>query len=603
MCGIAGFNWNDRKLIKKMTDTIAHRGPDGEGHFTDNNISLGHRRLAIIDLTDKGEQPMKYKDYTIVFNGEIYNFKEIRETLENENHNFVSDSDTEVVLHAYEKWGKDCVKHFNGMWAFCIYDRLNNILFLSRDRFGIKPLYYYNNDDKFIFASELKAIKECDINLTINKTALNFYFYQKYVGGRYSIFDNINKLLPGENIVYDLLKSKISLNRYYSLIEEINKAKKISIKERVGKIKPLLEDAINKRLIADVPVGSFLSGGLDSSYISAIIAKNQNDFSTFSIGFTEKSYNELPFSQKVAAHIKTKHHYKTLSLDEILFEKVLKNLDEPFGDASILPTYLLSKITREHVTVALSGDAGDEVFAGYDTHLAYKIAKYIPSPIKYFIKAFVKLIPPSEKKVSLEFKIKRFVNTNNHNAEKRHLDWMATFPEKTRTQLLKDHFQTNNTFINTNDKNSLAAIQLSDLNYYLPEDIMKKADTASMLNSLEVRIPFLDYRVVPLVLSLPETYKIKWLKTKYLLKRFAKGLLPLPIVNRKKRGFTVPISRWIKESETINGYLGSEKYYAHNLLNKEYINTLLKNHNKGIEDNSRQLWLVFVFNYWYDKAC
>jgi asparagine synthase (glutamine-hydrolysing) len=602
MCGITGFNWKDEGLVKKMTDAIAHRGPDAEGFYTDQLVSLGHRRLSIIDLSENGRQPMIYKDFIIIFNGEIYNFQEIKQELVLLGHHFISNSDTEVILHAYEEWSEDCLNRFNGMWAFCLYDKKRNVLFLSRDRFGVKPIYYYCDDQKFIFASELKAIRQHQLNLHLNIKAINFYFYQKYIGDNLTVFENIYKLKPSEKLIYDIERKQIKLSNYYCLSDEILKAGQIPIKERLESIRKIIPDAVEKRLIADVPVGSFLSGGLDSSLISAIISEKTKNFDTFSIGFKEKSYNELEYSIRAAEYIKTKHHYKILDVDEQLIEFILKNLDEPFGDSSILPTYLLSKITREKVTVSLSGDAGDEIFGGYDTYMAYKISKIIPRFTIPIIAGLVKLIPASEKKVSLEFKLKRFVQNYSTDIIKRHLNWMATFAETTRKLLLTNHFVEDDLLIDTKPTNGLLSIQLIDILNYLPEDILKKVDTATMLTSLEARIPFLDYRLVPLVLSLPENYKIRRFKAKYFLKTIAKQYLPNFIINRKKRGFTSPITKWIQESPIIKQYLTKPEYFNHNFINKQFTDSLFQRHINKKEDHSRQLWLIFVFNYWMDKC-
>ncbi|MHA1677505.1 MAG: asparagine synthase (glutamine-hydrolyzing) [Promethearchaeota archaeon] len=601
MCGIIGFNWFDASLIKNMMESLKYRGPDDEGYYLDRNVSLSHRRLSIIDLSKKGKQPMKYKDLIITYNGEIYNFKEIKKQLLKKGHIFKSKSDTEVILHAYDEWGENCVNKFNGMWAFCIYDKKKKILFLSRDRFGIKPLYYYFNKNKFIFASELKAIRKHKLNFKINIRALNFYFYQKYIGKDLTIFENCYKLRPSENLVFDLNKHTIKKNKYYNLKKEIDKCKNINIKKRLKLIQQLISDSVKKRLIADVPVGSFLSGGIDSSLISAIIAKENKNFNTFSIGFKDKSYNELKYSKIVSRYIKTDHYYKYLNTNEGLIKYIIKNMDEPFGDPSILPTYLLSKLTREKVTVSLSGDGGDEVFGGYDTYKGYKIAKFFPKFLFKISKCFINLLPPSDKKLSLTFKMKKFASDLNLNIIKRHLNWLATFPDKSRCKLLKDNFIQSNEFLSCNNKNNLLSIQINDINNYLSEDILKKVDVASMLNSLEVRVPFLDHRLVPLVLSLPEKYKIRNLETKWLLKKIAVPFLPKKIIYRQKRGFTVPISKWIKQNFLIREFLSNQKYYKHNFLNYNYVSHLFNEHINNKADNSRQLWLVFVFNYWLNK--
>lgn len=601
MCGIVGFNWSNSELLEQMTSSIEHRGPDDSGLYVskDVNISLGHRRLSILDLSENAKQPMIYKDYVLVFNGEIYNFRELRDSLEKEGHSFITQSDSEVVLHAYEKWGVDCVNHFNGMWAFCILDKGKNELFLSRDRFGIKPLYYYWDQDSFIFSSELKAIRQHSLSLKIDEKALNLFFYQKYIGDNCTIFKNVFKLRPAENINFDIDNKRLKLSGYYSLEDEILKFEKLSIKERVKLIKVRLGDAVQKRLISDVPLGCFLSGGLDSSLISALIRKVRSKLSTFSIGFKEKSYDELEYSKIVSEKLRTDHFYEYQDIKEEDIKYILERLDEPFGDSSVIPTYLLSKITREKVTVSLSGDAGDEVFGGYDIYKAYKISKCIPPLVGKLIKFFIRLFPDSDKKVDFVFKVKRFVRDLEKDAIERHFNWLATFTESERENLLGENCIKNRELLSFEGSDTLRTIQLKDIHNYLAEDILKKVDIASMLNSLEVRVPFLDYRLVPLVLSLPDRYKIRFFETKYLLKKIAETYLPGKIIYRKKRGFTVPISIWLRKSEFMKRVLLNEEYFKHSFFNRKYVERLYNEHLTKKSDKARELWLLFVFNYWY----
>jgi asparagine synthase (glutamine-hydrolysing) len=601
MCGIAGFNWQDKSIIEKMSETMKHRGPDDQGLYVGGSVSLGHRRLSIIDTSEKGHQPMKFKNLVIVYNGEIYNFKQLREQLKAKGYAFTSDSDTEVVLYSYHQWGPACVEKFNGMWALCIYNKQKNTFFLSRDRFGIKPLYYYFDGNRFIFASSLKAIRKHNLDLNISTPALNFFFYQKYIGNDLTIFENCYKLRPSENLVFDLNEKKLTHTKYYNLEQQIRKHRETALKQRLESVENIIIKTVEKRLVADVPVGSFLSGGIDSSLISAIVSKNHNDFDTFSIGFKDKSYDELKYSKLVSEYIRTNHHYDFLQIDEDTIKFVLENMDEPFGDASVLPTYLLSKITRRNVTVSLSGDAGDEVFGGYDTYKAYKLARYVPRTAMRLSRYLINLLPPSDKKMALTFKMKRFVRDLDTNINRRHLNWMATFNDSQRQKLLNDKFVGTESLIECGPEKDCLSIQLNDIHSYLPEDILKKVDFASMLNSLEARVPFLDHELVPLVLSLPEKYKVRGLTTKWLLKKIACDYLPKNIVNRPKKGFTVPISKWIKKSDLIREFVTNRRHYDHNLLNYEYVQGLFDAHINNKEDNARHLWLVFVFNYWMSR--
>jgi asparagine synthase (glutamine-hydrolysing) len=601
MCGIAGFNWKDDGAIEAMADVMRHRGPDDRGTYLDDNVSLGHTRLSILDLSPKGHQPMYFQNLAIVFNGEIYNFQEIRKELESLGYGFTSGCDTEVILAAYHRWGDKCVERFNGMWAFCIYDRDKRTLFISRDRFGIKPVYYYFDGSRFIFASELKAIRKHDIALETDSAGVNFFFYQKYIGGDLTIYKNCRKLKPAHSILFDLNTKKLTISKHYDLEAEITKRWDIPINDRLEMVEEILSDAVLKRLIADVPVGSFLSGGVDSSLISAIIAKNKKDFDTFSIGFKDESYNELQFSQIAAEHIKTAHHYEYMDISEDIMQQIIGAMDEPFGDSSVFPTYLLSKITRKRVTVSLSGDAGDEVFGGYDTYRAYKLAKFFPGSVAGISRFFVNMIPPSDKKVTLGFKMKRFFRDFDAGCNRRHLNWMATFTDASREELLAENFIPDEQLIGCDSEESLLSVQLNDIHNYLAEDILKKVDLASMQVSLEARVPFLDYRLVPLVLSLPDKYKIRCLTTKWFLKKIADKYLPRQIVHRTKRGFTVPVSGWIRNSNLIKEFIAGRRYYEGGPINYELAQQLLDEHMSRRCDNARELWLIFVFNYWWNK--
>lgn len=602
MCGIAGFNFNSHEQIRRMTGLLSHRGPDDEGLYCDDLVSLGHRRLSILDISPRGHQPMSFEGLQIVYNGEVYNFQDLRQELEAAGYQFHSGTDTEVILLAYHRWGPDCVNRFNGMWAFCIYDPRKKTLFLSRDRFGVKPLYYYFDGGRFIFASELKAIRALVPDLRINVTAVNYFFYQKYIGSDITIFENCRKLRPSENLVFDLEKKQVHTSYYFNLADHVEQNRSRDLNERLGEVEGLLTDAVTRRLVADVPVGSFLSGGVDSSVISAVIARRRQDFQTFSIGFEDESYDEVPFSKKAAAHIHTRHHVEYLNIDEPLIERVIGHMDEPLGDASILPTALLSQMTRRHVTVCLSGDAGDEVFAGYDSYLAHALARFTPIGLIRLMRPMVNLLPPSEKKLSLSFKMQKFVDDYHPNPARRHLDWMAAFTDPDRGKLLGSSFVPAPDFIGPLGTGDLTGLQLNDFQRYLPEDILKKVDTASMMYSLEVRTPFLDYRLVPLVLSLPDAYKIRYFRTKRLLKQIAAPMLPAEIVHRKKRGFTVPVSTWLRKSSLIRQCIADKEFYGHGLVSYDSASRLLAEHTNKQKDHARKLWLIFVFNYWYHAA-
>ena len=598
MCGIAGINWHSRDIIDQMVLVMSHRGPDDNGTYLDEGVSLGHVRLSILDLSERGHQPMSFDSLHLTYNGEIYNYKDVRNELIECGYEFNSDTDTEVILKAYHKWGGDCVKRFNGMWAFCIYDTKKNILFLSRDRFGIKPLYYYFDGDHFAFGSDLNVVRQAAVVKELDIRGVNNYFYQKYIGSDSCIFKNYFKLKPSENLEFDLQAKSITSRKYFDLSEEVNRYKNISIDYRLAEIESILYDSVNVRMISDVPIGAFLSGGIDSSLISSIIKKNREELSTFSIGFEEESFDETCYSKQVSEYLGVDHQIDRLDMSYDLIENIIKHMDEPLADSSVVPTCLLSEAARKRVTVCLSGDGADEVFGGYDTHLGYFVAKYFPGIVRKPLNKVMSLIPVSDKKVSLSFKIKRYLRDFDSAPVARHLNWMATYNDNCREELLGQ------AFIPVSDLNynlsgdSFEDVQLNDINNYLSGDILKKVDFASMRSSLEVRVPFLDYRLVPLVLSLPEKYKVRYFETKYLLKKMACEQLPRNIVYRKKRGFSVPVSRWMRDGELFSEYLLDRNNYVSSFIDYDYVKTLYEQHKNRQSDNSRQLWLVFVFNYW-----
>lgn len=554
MCGIAGGTFSDLSLLKRMTDTLEHRGPDGSGALVQDGVALGHRRLAIIDLSETGAQPMVSNELTITFNGEIYNFDSLRSELKAFGHQFVGRSDTEVILKAYQQWGSECTQRFNGMWAFVIHDRKNQELFFSRDRFGIKPLYYVLQGSAFYFASEIKAFRPLSfLQWDIDRVGMNQYFYQKYTSAPNTMYAEIKMVAPGHQGTFDLKSKKLNISEYYSIEKEVAIAEKYSQKELNERIQKYLIDAVEIRMISDVPLGSFLSGGLDSSSIAAIaqekLSKEGSRLRTFSLGFEDASYDESSFASQVASHLGTEHFQATAHPNTELWSALQKHADEPFGDSSIIPTTLLSGMTREHVTVALSGDAGDELFGGYDTHKAWLLAQSVPNVFKGALKGFSSLAPVDYKsKVSWSFKLQRFSRDLETNPLRRHLDWMATFTDESRQKLLGDQFIPSSEImpLDNLDPNDFRSIQYLDIRYYLPGDILRKVDLASMFHSLEARVPFLDYRIVPLALALKRKDKLDLLDQKIWLKNFARPKLPKSILKRSKRGFTVPVNNWLQ---------------------------------------------------------
>ncbi len=559
MCGINGFNWDDKELAKRMDDTIKHRGPDSDGVYTDKQVSLAHTRLAIMDLSERGKQPMEYehndKKVVIVHNGEIYNFLEIKKELEEKGYKFKSDTDTEVILAGYIEWGFKCVKKFNGMWAFCIYDLDKKIFFLSRDRFGKKPIYYYFNGERFIFSSEIKGILVHDVERKLNKEAINLYFvlpYSGFIPSPHSIYSGIKKLPARTNLIFDIGKKEIKLNSYYDLPEYNPKNSK---EELIKRSKEILDDSTRLRLISDVPVGAFLSGGLDSSSVVGTMAKyiDISNLHTFSIGF-EGEYDETPYMQEVADFYGTKHHHKYFEKNDFfrLVEKdnIYYYYDEPFGDTSMFPIYELSKFAKKYVSVSLSGDGGDEMFGGYNSHkraaqleLMRKIPKFMRNTackmlpddssfgFTWQLKKGLKLSVASEKDYF------KYLGEDAFYLNKDYLSWIEPLWNKTLSK----------------QKNFVEAIIKMDVEYLtLADHFLTKTDRASMGAALEIRSPYLDYRFAELSSEIPAKWKVSPFKTKILMREIIKERVPKGIVKRRKQGFTPPIIEWFEKDNDMN---------------------------------------------------
>jgi asparagine synthase (glutamine-hydrolysing) len=625
MCGICGFNWKDEKALKEMAKCSKHRGPDDKGFFSDNSTSIGQLRLSIIDLSPAGHQPMFYSKKTgassdrhnkasiksasciIVFNGEIYNFQEIRAELKKKNYTFSTKSDSEVILASYLEWGFDCVKHFNGMWAFVIYDLKKHIMFCSRDRFGVKPLYYYNLDGKFIFASELKSIlahKDLEINNkeNVNKDAVQLYFALGFVPSPISIFNNIYKLPASHNLIFDLKKKKISkIWRYY----EIPKYKPLyDRKKLVAEGREILRDATRLRLIADVPVGAFLSGGLDSSSVVAEMSEftDLKNLHTFSIGF-EGKYDETPYINKVKNYLNTKHHhyyFKKKDFEELL-PVYARIYDEPFWDYSGFPTFKVSQLAKKYVTVALSGDGGDEIFGGYMTHVTgYRMdmIKKLPR----FIRQIGSRMPAKKNLDGFAsfYLLKQAFGISLN--ESKHFYAKALSDTGIKPKVYKDWTTEKLEYALKKGNGKLGeALRIHDLLFgTLPDNFLVKVDRASMANALEVRSPFLDYRFAEYAQKIPTEWKQDATKTKILMREIIKGLVPEEIINRGKQGFSPPIDKWLMETKyskqledacehlkDIDAELYSfYKDKAFKEDNKLYINYKIR---------------LFLFHLWYKK--
>ncbi len=614
MCGIAGFTGNNIPKIKNIISKISHRGPDSLGYFADKKVTLGHARLSIIDLSEAGFQPMYYtqkqgafsekfntqnignEEFAIVLNGEIYNFKEIKKQLSEKGLNFTTKSDTEVILAAYSYWGQDCVQHFNGMWAFAIYDFKTQEIFLSRDRFGQKPLYYSTENEQLIFGSTLKVFFEYGTEKKIDKESLNHFMIFGMMPTKKSIISGIKKLPPAHNLLYSLSENKIkSLTNYYKTVFT---EKKITKNEAQKELLNLLKKSIKRRLIADVPTGAFLSGGVDSSAIVYFMQKELGNLKTFSVGFDYDDFNEAEQALLIAKKFKTEHHQINFTANDV--KKLINTLptyfDEPLGDASLIPATLVSKVASQHVKVVLSGTGADEIFAGYSRYTEYqKLLKFINMPklIKATAVKSFKLKTGDSDKAS---KLKILLNSKKEelylklfsNSFRGENEFDIDFEKITH---YKNYFRSNN-FLN----NALHFEQ----QIYLPEDLLIKEDRATMASSIEGRIPFLDYQLVDFANSLPEQLKLNGNTGKYILKKALEGILPDDILYRKKQGFGVPLKHYFRKelkvfTEKILFDFDKFDYYDKNTLRK-----LWNKHQAEESDYSHVFWSLIIFNKWYE---
>lgn len=627
MCGIAGFFYLDNKqtaemsIIQRMTDSLSHRGPDTNGSYIDGNLALGHRRLSIIDLSDNANQPLCNEDAAVwtVFNGEIYNYHELRQKLKNKNHIFKTDSDTEVIIHGYEEWGLSCFEQFEGMMAVAIYDKSQKKLILAKDRFGKKPLYYTLQNGIFAFASELKALKQHPyVKTTLSHLAVERYLAYEYVPTPDTIYENIFKLDAGQYLTVSLqcaIPPEITPKSYWEL--NFEPKLEISLNEASRTFRNLLIKAVEKRLMSDVPLGVFLSGGIDSSSIIWAMAQIRKAASieSFSIGFEEKSFDESIYAQRVAGYFGTNHHVKTFDANALLkvIPEVVKFLDEPLADASILPTYLLSKFTRERVTVALGGDGGDELFAGYDPFVAHKIAnifEHLPESAIRIAKWISHHLPISDKNMSLDFRARHFMKGFSPylkgNPELRSQVWLGAFDGDRLTShfngkfTLSDIYKPTLSRINENLHN-IDRLSHIYIKTYMHDDILVKIDRASMMNSLEVRSPFLDTQLAEFVARLPVHYKMRGLMTKYLMKHAMKGHIPDFVLNRPKKGFGIPLSKWLRKelANQLKESLNSLSTQLPDIFNKQELNRIISNHVNRIGDARKEIWSMMILN----KVC
>ena len=582
MCGIAGFiGAGDRAVLVRMTSRLLHRGPDDDGFLVDHSIAayLGFRRLAILDISG-GKQPMSTADdaLSIVFNGEIYNWRALRRELTGLGARFQTDhSDTEVLLHGYRQWGENLPNHLNGMWAFAILDRRRKRAFLSRDRFGKKPLFYFASDEVFAFASELTALREHPaMPATLSQRALRKYFGYGYVPAPLTFFEGVRKLPAGHNLAFDLRGRSLRMERYWQYKSEPFEERPANAEVRWSEeLSAYLDAAVARRLIADVPVGAFLSGGLDSSLVAALALRHAgaDQVKTFSIGFEEATFDESRYARMVAEHIGADHQVETLSIQRALglLPEIAARWDEPIADSSLLPTYLLCQHARRQVTVALGGDGADELFAGYDAFRALRYAqawaRFVPRPVHNGIAMLAAKLPVSHRRMSFDFLAKRTLRGLNHPPHLWLPMWLAPLAPSDLEQLFNEPVDPEDVFSEAilawdscDSKDPVERTIAFYVRLYLQDDILVKVDRASMLNSLEVRAPFLDFELVDFLRRLPSDMKLRGGTTKYLLRKIAAPLLPPAILSRSKQGFTVPIGKWFRDGamparrpgETIN---------------------------------------------------
>ncbi|NJO14763.1 MAG: asparagine synthase (glutamine-hydrolyzing) [Thioploca sp.] len=611
MCGIAGFVGSGTIAdLQRMTQQLIHRGPDAQGLWYDANqgVYLGQRRLSIIDLVG-GKQPMWTPDEQlgVIFNGEIYNHLELRQQLEQAGYHFSTHhSDTEVLLHGYRAWGKELPNKLNGMWAFVLYDRQQSILFGSRDRFGKKPFFYTYQSGNFIFASELKAVtSHASVKPSLSKLALQKYFAYGYIPAPHSLYENIYKLPAGHSLWYHLNTQTLTVQKYWDFVlEPFEHFPKNPATEWSEQLRELLDQAVQRRLMSDVPLGVFLSGGIDSSAIAALASKHisATDLNTFSIGFTEPDFDESAYAKQVAQFINSQHHVAILSVEKSrkLLPEIMSKLDEPLGDSSLLPTYLLCHHARQKVTVALGGDGGDELFAGYDPFQALRYAqlyhRLIPKPIHRAIEMLFAQLPVSHRNMSLDFKIKRTLRGLSYPPQLWCPTWMASLAADELADLFQEKINLEAIYSEAIEQweachqtNLIDKVLQFFTKLYLQDDILVKIDRASMLVSLEARSPFLDIDVVNFVRQLPSHYKFRHGQTKYILKKALEPLLPKEIIYRRKKGFGVPIGKWFYQQQLPFTNLPALP------LNLDFINRKLVEHTQQQADQRAFLWNLWVY--------
>ena len=616
MCGILGFNWSDPVLGKTLCQILEHRGPDQEGIFSEEGITLGFRRLSIIDLSEQGNQPMGNEDGSVqlVFNGEIYNFLELRKELVERGHLFRGHSDSEVIVHAYEEWEDNFLSHLQGMFAIGLWDRKKRNLIIARDRLGIKPLYYYQRNGRFAFASEIKALLRIpEVERGVNLQGLYYYLGFEFVPSPLTMFEGIRKLRPGHYLFYSHqgIEEKAYWEPSFTPVAR-------SQGEAVEEMRTLLKETVRMHLISDVPLGVFLSGGLDSSTLVALMRElGVNPLKTFSIGYPDPSFSELPYAQMVAERFETEH--TVLMIPEVTLhdlEEAVWHLDEPMTDLSALPLYLVCREARKYVTVCLSGEGGDEIFAGYDRFKASKADSYyrwLPGLLREkVIYPLVERLPDQPQKKGAVNILKRFVEGSHLPMDGGHLRWQYFSSENQDGLLYNGFFKKQvrmDPFAPLRDLRSRFSFKKRideeiylDLRFIMPDSVLMKVDKMSMAHALEIRVPFLDHRFVEFTAGLPGDWKLKGFQTKAIFRKALEGLLPDQIVWRGKQGYSLPVKNWLREGlkEPLLAVL-NESPVIQEYMSRSYIDQLIREHMARTHNHNHILWALLNLGLWYQK--
>jgi asparagine synthase (glutamine-hydrolysing) len=622
MCGICGiFNFRDKEeitpgLLRAMTETLIHRGPDDEGIYINHDVGLGHRRLSIIDL-NTGHQPIANEDQSVwvVFNGEIYNFKDLREELVTRGHHFKTHSDTEVIVHLYEDCGEACFQYLRGMFAIAIWDERQQKLILGRDRVGKKPLFYYYDGSRIAFASEIKAIlKIPNISREIDFEALSDYFSFLYIPSPKSIFKRIRKLLPGSYAV--ITRESMKEHVYWDI--DYSSCVDLPAKEWAEKLLDTFIESVRLRLLSDVPLGAFLSGGVDSSSVVGLMSQlTGGPVVTSSIGFNEKEFDELEFAKLVAEEFRTEHYEQIVKPDAVnIIEKLAWHYDEPFADSSAVPTYYVSKAAKERVTVALSGDGGDESFLGYRRYYFHRRESLARALLPYGIRrplflALATIYPKADwapRFLRAKTTLKSLAGTNfdgyfismsafdsSFKNKLFHEDLRSELHKYDSSSVMKDYYD------RAKGYDAVTRIQYVDMKTYLADDILVKVDRASMANSLEVRAPILDHKFLEMSSRIPSSLKIVGTNGKYILKEACKDILPKKILMRKKMGFSIPLARWFRKDLKDVAYALIVDKGQNGLFNASTIERLWNEHQSGYSDHASELWALVMFRMWQNK--